>query len=69
MNGFFFRDLDIAWFKSRWAWILGTVALFAFGLHLLWGEDLLVNVLAGYNVRDFSLTQRLLTESRVFGFT
>ncbi|MBU0676275.1 MAG: tetratricopeptide repeat protein [Proteobacteria bacterium] len=62
---FFFRDLDWGWLRRTSGWILGCVLVLAGASILYLGSTPLTNLLAGYGERDFTLTERLLTESRV----
>ena len=65
---YFFRDLDLKWLKNH-IWLLtGCLLLAAVVALALLGSNPLDGILEGYKGRDFTLTQRLLTESRVVIF-
>ena len=60
---FLFRRGAIYHFK--WRWFLSAIVLFAALVLFYLGLDPIKSVLAGYGRRDFTLAQRVLTESRV----
>jgi Tfp pilus assembly protein PilF len=65
---YFFRDLDLKWLKNHIPLLTGCLLLAAvIGLALL-GNNPLDRVMEGYKNRDFTLTQRMLTEPRVIIF-
>jgi Tfp pilus assembly protein PilF len=65
---YFFRDLDLKWLKNHIPLLTGCLLLAAvIGLALL-GNNPLDRIMEGYKNRDFTLTQRLLTEPRVIIF-
>jgi tetratricopeptide (TPR) repeat protein len=65
---YFFRDLDLKWLKNHIPLLSGCLLLAAVIALALLGSDPLDRVLEGYKDRDFTLTQRLLTEPRVIIF-
>ncbi|MGD9081725.1 MAG: tetratricopeptide repeat protein, partial [Desulfobacterales bacterium] len=65
---YFFRDLDLKWLKNHIPLLAGCLLLAAVIALALLGSNPLDRVLAGYKGRDFTLTQRLLTEPRVILF-
>ena len=52
-------------FRVRWRWILMTVVPIAALTLFYLGSEPMQRILAGYARRDFTLTERLMTESRV----
>jgi Tfp pilus assembly protein PilF len=65
---YFFQDLDLKWLKHHIPLLTGCLLLAAVIALALLGSNPLDRVLDGYKGRDFTLTQRLLTESRVIIF-
>ena len=65
---YFFRDLDLKWLKNHIPLLAGCLLLVAVIALILLGSNPLDRVLGGYKDRDFTLTQRLLTEPRVIIF-
>ena len=65
---YFFRDLNLKWLKNHILLLTGCLLLAAVIALALLGSDPLDGILKGYNGRDFTPTQRLLTESRVVIF-
>jgi len=65
---YFFRDLDLKWLKNHILLLTGCLLLAAVIALALLGSNPLDGILEGYKGRDFTLTQRLLTESRVVIF-
>ncbi|MEJ2729594.1 MAG: tetratricopeptide repeat protein [Deltaproteobacteria bacterium] len=65
---YFFRDLDLKWLKNHIPLLTGCLLLAAVIALALLGGNPLDPILKGYNGRDFTLTQRLLTEPRVIMF-
>ena len=65
---YFFRDLDLKWLKNHIPLLAGFLLLAAVIALALLGSNPLDRVLEGYKNRDFTLTQRLLTEPRVILF-
>lgn len=62
---YFFQDLSWDWAKRRIGWlIIGLIAIGVIALVFL-GGDPINGLFARYDVRDFSLAERLLTELRV----
>jgi len=62
---YFFQDLDRAWLKRSLAYLAGAVMVFGLLAWLFVGKEPLHALTATYAKRGFTLTQRLLTESRV----
>jgi Flp pilus assembly protein TadD len=65
---YFFRDLDLKWLKNHIPLLTGCLLLAAVIALALLGSNPLDGILQGYKSRDFTLTQRLLTEPRVIIF-
>ncbi|WP_136808427.1 tetratricopeptide repeat protein [Desulfosediminicola flagellatus] len=62
---YFFRQLSLSWLKRALP-IIGVVFLFVLTLGWLYTDGHLVErIVGGYGNRDFTLTQRLLTQPRV----
>jgi len=64
---FFFRDLSVDWLRRNRGTFLGLAALLA-GVALLYLRGDPSNLLVGYADRDFTPTERLLTQLRVVVF-
>jgi len=62
---FFLQDLDRAWIKRRLPYLLGAVVVFGVVALLYLGPHPLRSVFAGYGSRDFTPSERVLTEFRV----
>ncbi|MDH3393416.1 MAG: tetratricopeptide repeat protein [Desulfobulbaceae bacterium] len=62
---YFIHDLDRGWLKRRIPHILALLAFVILITLLLLGGNPLQGLLSGYAQRDFTLTERLLTELRV----
>jgi tetratricopeptide (TPR) repeat protein len=62
---YFFRDLNIPRLKRYLPYVIGVFIIF--GLLGLWflGSSPLEKILSGYDQREFTLTERLLTQPRV----
>lgn len=65
---YFFRDLDVKWLKNHIPLLTGCLLLAAVIALTLLGSNPLDRILQEYKGRDFTLTQRLLTEPRVIFF-
>ena len=65
---YFFQDLNRAWLKRHISYFICVCIIF--GLIGLWylGVNPLEKILSGYKVKDFTLTERLLTCPRVMVF-
>jgi tetratricopeptide (TPR) repeat protein len=65
---YFFQDLDLKWLKKHMLLLIGCfLAVFVIGMFFLGGDPLNI-ILAGYKERDFTLTERILTQPRVIMF-
>jgi Tfp pilus assembly protein PilF len=62
---YFVQDLDTSWLKRRLPHILAVLGLIVFVTFLFTGPNPLVHVLASYGKRDFTLMERVLTQTRV----
>ena len=62
---FFFQNLSTDWLKRRIIFIIGVVILMGSLVFLFTDGQPLAKILATYKTRDFTLWQRLLSESRV----
>jgi protein O-mannosyl-transferase len=65
---FFFQDLDIQWVKRNWFWGIVILVVLVLAAFLFIGTDPASRVVATYVHRDFTLGQRLLTETRIVIF-
>jgi tetratricopeptide (TPR) repeat protein len=65
---YFFQDLSWPWLKRHLFLFGGILALFATVALLFFGADPVERILESYNTRDFTLTQRILTQFRVVVF-
>lgn len=65
---YLFGDLAPAWFRQRRGWLLFAFGISAALIVVVLGFDPLQRVLAGYELRDFTLGERLLTQLRVVVF-
>ncbi|MGW8302045.1 MAG: tetratricopeptide repeat protein [Desulfobacterales bacterium] len=65
---YFFQDLELKWLKNKIPLLSGCLLLVAVIALALLGSSSLDGILQGYKGRDFTLTQRLLTEPRVVIF-
>lgn len=61
---YFFQDLDKPWLKKQLPWLAGAAIVLAVVGWLYLGRNF-SSFLAGYQARDFTLGERLLTEPRV----
>jgi tetratricopeptide (TPR) repeat protein len=62
---YFFQDLSKAWFRRHLCYMVGALILLGFFVFLYLGTDPFDSILSGYKHRDFTLTERVLTEFRV----
>lgn len=62
---FFFQDMKQDWLKRNGVYFLGIFSLFLLLVFIYVGGNPFAKILSQYQTRDFSLVQRLLTESRV----
>ena len=62
---FFFQDLSREWLKRHLLFLIGVLILFIGVAFIYLGSHPLEKILSPYAVRDFTLTQRVLTEFRV----
>lgn len=62
---FFFQDLSPGWLKRRIILIIGVGVLFCSVVFLYTDGQPLAKIMATYKTRDFTLLQRVLSESRV----
>jgi Flp pilus assembly protein TadD len=65
---YFFQDLDLKWLKKHIPILIGCLLLAAVIALALLGSNPLDRILEGYKDRNFTPTQRLLTEPRVVIF-
>jgi len=65
---FFFQNASWSWLKSRWWLPAGIVVFFLAAAFLFLGTDPLAAILHTYGHRDFTLTERGLTQFRVVMF-
>ena len=62
---YFFQELSLAWLKRHKLHLAGISILLAFVIFVYLGAHPFEQVFARYKTRDFTLTQRVLTEFRV----
>ncbi|MCK5420243.1 MAG: hypothetical protein KAI93_17080, partial [Desulfobacterales bacterium] len=65
---YFFRDLSLKWLKAHILGLAGLFLLMAIIALIYVGVDPLDKILATYEIRNFTPTQRILTEFRVVIF-
>jgi len=65
---FFFQNLQLAWLKKRIPLIIGILVLLILIGYLFKATNPIDAILASYNLRHFTLGQRVLTEFRVVVF-
>lgn len=66
---YFLQDLEYGWLKKYGLLITGITCLLVLATFFVYlGKDPFSSLLAGYGARDFTLSERLLTESRVVIF-
>ncbi len=65
---YFFRDLDYEWLKKNYFWPL-LIMIFWVGMACIYLDfNPVTTILSGYQSRDFTLLQRIMTQSRVVIF-
>ncbi len=62
---YFLQDLSKAWLKRSIPYFMGAFVVFGLLVLLYLGSNPLEHILSGYEHRDFTLTQRVLTQFRV----
>lgn len=62
---FFFRSLSRNWLKRKAPILLTVLIICIIAVFYLFGDEIIYNITSKYERRDFTLYQRLLTESRV----
>jgi tetratricopeptide (TPR) repeat protein len=62
---YFFRNLSRAWLKRCLPYLAGILFVFIVVAVLYLGIDPIQKIMAGYGPRDFTLTERVLTQFRV----
>ncbi len=62
---YFLQDLDVRWLRKRVLPIAGILLFLAMAALFYLGENPLDKILAGYRSREFTLSQRVMTEFRV----
>ncbi len=62
---YFFQQLNLGWLKKQVPLILGLITVLAFVVFKFIGSNPLDYIAGSYEMRDFSLGQRVLTELRV----
>ena len=65
---YFFENLSLKWLKDHFLGLAGLFLVMAAIALIYLGTDPLDKILAGYNIRNFTPTQRILTEFRVVIF-
>ena len=65
---FFFQDISRAWLKKHLYLFAVLFVFIALILFIFLGNHPIAKIFSGYDVRDFTLTQRVLTEFRVVVF-
>ncbi len=62
---YFFQRLDFRVIRRRWPWVISVLVIFLIIALVYLGPHFIRGVLAGYQIRDFTLGERLLTQLRV----
>jgi tetratricopeptide (TPR) repeat protein len=62
---YFFQDLRKAWIRRHFMYPIGAIVLVVLLAYAYMGPNPVKNILSDYAIRDFTLTQRILTQSRV----
>ena len=62
---YFVQDLNTSWLKRHLPHIVAALGLIVFVVFLFMGSNPLAHVLASYTKRDFTLIERVLTQTRV----
>ncbi|MHC4157872.1 MAG: tetratricopeptide repeat protein [Planctomycetota bacterium] len=65
---YFFQDLSRRWLKNKVPYIIGALIIFGLLRLVYLGSNPLEEILSGYKVKDFTLTERLLSYPRVMVF-
>ena len=65
---YFFRDLDIQWLQQNIRYIAGLIVVLIIIAAIYLGDNPAGRILGDYNIRDFSIGERVLTEFRVIVF-
>lgn len=65
---FFFQDLKIKWSKKQILWIFSILMIFGILALIYLGENPVERILRGYALRDYSFSQRILTQLRVIPY-
>ncbi|MDX1775303.1 MAG: tetratricopeptide repeat protein [Desulfobulbales bacterium] len=65
---FFLQDLSFSWLRKRILPLLGIGLFLSMAAILLWDLNLVSSIINSYNIRDFNMMQRILTEFRVVLF-
>jgi hypothetical protein len=65
---YFFQDLDLKWLKQKMFYILGVLLISVAIVFLVLGDNPIDRIFAGYQIRDFTAEQRMLTQFRVIFF-
>ena len=62
---YFFQDLDFKWIKQKMFYILGVLVISMIIAFFILGDNPIDRIFAGYQIRDFTAEQRVLTQFRV----
>lgn len=62
---FFFQELKLDWSRRQITWFSLFIIVFGSVILYFLGENPIHRILASYNIRDFSLMERVMTEWRV----
>ncbi len=65
---YFFQDLSKTWLKNHRSFLISVMILVLFVAFLFLGPHPVEKIVSSYNLRDFDLTQRVLTQFRVMIF-
>ena len=65
---YFFRNLEWSWLKQNLPFMLFAVLLIVSSAYFYLGGSPITTIQEGYNARDFTMYERLLTQSRVIVF-
>ncbi len=62
---YFLQDLNMKWLKRNSIYLIGSISIIGFIALYFLGAHPIKNIISTYNAREFTLSQRVLTEFRV----
>ena len=65
---YFFQNLSLAWLKKNMKYLLGLLAVLGIISILYFGGNPMEKIASAYGYRDFTMEERVLTQSRVVFF-